>query len=225
MDAAGLTLSLIDLCGRLYKICQTAKNAPEVVKKLVEELVALQLTLESVNHAIAKLQQHPSVLRKIEIEIASCLKDLEELYTEVNTSSKGLRGEIKGWWRKFKWPLKENETREYILQIDRLKTHLVIELQAHHMYNTIHNVLLVLLASTNIIYVGILQRRKLIDRKSNVSNRESRGKPRIWSARNRIWREKSWSNKEKRKPDGSEVRLLIIKIPTSRANLAFIPTR
>lgn len=126
MDVAGLTISLIQLCGRLFDYTRSVKNAPSDVKRLAEELESLRPTLENVRSVLDR-QQQCMVLQKLDTEITKCLQDLD---SKVSAPSDGFRGEIKGFWRRFKWPLKENETREYILQIHRLQTSLVIELQA-----------------------------------------------------------------------------------------------
>jgi Zn-dependent oligopeptidase len=135
MDAAGLTIALINLCGKLYGTIQAVRNAPEDVRKLVEELAALKNTLESVRSVVASDRQ-TSVLEKLNTEIAACLKDLERLDSKICASSNGLRGAVKEWWARFKWPMKENETREYVSKIEGLKSHLMIALQAHQMYLT-----------------------------------------------------------------------------------------
>jgi hypothetical protein len=53
MEAIGLTVSLLDLCGKLYKTIQSVKNPPEDFNKLAEELTALQSILESVKPVIS----------------------------------------------------------------------------------------------------------------------------------------------------------------------------
>ncbi|KAF8541178.1 hypothetical protein BDD12DRAFT_949430 [Trichophaea hybrida] len=132
MDVAGLTIALIGVCAKLYGTIQAVKNAPEDVKKLVAQLDALKSTLEPVRSVVASGQQL-SVLEKINTEVAACLKDLEKLDSRVCASSRGFKGAIKEWRTRFKWPLKESETQEYISKIDDLKSHLIIALQAHQM--------------------------------------------------------------------------------------------
>jgi hypothetical protein len=56
------------------------------------------------------------------------LENLENLSTKVNVEGK--RARIKNDIQRFKRPLNEDDTRGDILQIDRLKTHLLLELQA-----------------------------------------------------------------------------------------------
>lgn len=124
MDTAGLTVTLLSLCGKLYNYAQSVKNASKDVEELSAELAALQPTLESARSVFGKEQS--TVLQKLNKDIAKCLEDLE---SKLCGSSRGLRGEFIGLWRRFNWPLKESETREYILQIHRLQTSLVIEMQ------------------------------------------------------------------------------------------------
>jgi hypothetical protein len=133
-DIVGLTVSLLELSVKLYNNFQSVKDAPEYVRNLLAELEALQDTLKSVNSALGT--QQSSVLRKLSTELDKCLKDLQRLDDKFRAKTEGKTAWIKGVFKQLKWPLKEAETREYISQIERLKTHLSIELNAHQLYDT-----------------------------------------------------------------------------------------
>jgi hypothetical protein len=130
MDVAGLTISLIDLCVKLYQFSQSIKDAPEYARKLEQELTALEQTLESVKSVLGNKQS--VVLETLRTKITTCLGELEKLSTKVNTE--GRRARVRAFIGRLKWPLKEDETREYITLIDRLKASLMLELQVHEVY-------------------------------------------------------------------------------------------
>jgi hypothetical protein len=137
MDLVGTILSLIDLSQKLYNNFQIAKNAPETVKKLTEELSALHGTLKSVHSAISEehLEQLP-IIAKLGSELSTCLKGLQRLDKKFSAKSEGKTARFVALFRQFKWPFEQDETREYILEIERLKAHLSIELQAYQLYDT-----------------------------------------------------------------------------------------
>ena len=127
MDAAGLTIALIDLCGKLYTAAKSIKDAPETARRLGEGLLALERTLKSVD-SVAK---GSVVLDKLKPDIEFCLGNLKKLSTKINGTK---RDKFRSLVNRFKWPLKESEIREYLEQIERFKATLTIELQAHLTY-------------------------------------------------------------------------------------------
>ena len=127
MDAAGLTIALIDLCGKLYTAAKSIKDAPETARKLGEGLLALERTLKSVD----SVTKGSVVLDMLKTDIVLCLAILEGLSTKINGRKRDM---LRSLVNRFKWPLNESETREYLEQIERLKATLMIELQAHSTY-------------------------------------------------------------------------------------------
>jgi len=126
MDAARLTIALIDLCGQLYTAAKSIKDAPETARRLGEELLTLERTLKSV-----AAMKGSVVLDKLKPDIEFCLGNLKKLSTKINGTK---RDKFRSLVNRFKWPLKESEIREYLEQIERFKATLTIELQAHLTY-------------------------------------------------------------------------------------------
>lgn len=126
MDAAGLALALIDLCGKLYTYARSVKDGPREVAKLADELRALQDTLERVRVVL-----EPAVLTKLKTQITECLEGLRSLDAKVQPPSH--REKFKQWLTRLEWPLKEQETEGYVAAIQRLQGSLSLELLAHQM--------------------------------------------------------------------------------------------
>jgi len=171
MDAAGLTIALINLCGKLYTAAKCIKDAPETARRLGEGLLALERTLKSVDSAM----KGSVVLDMLKTDIVLCFGNLEKLNTKING---GRRDMLRSLVNRFKWPLSESETREYLEQIERLKATLAIELQAHSTYVRTSDSILAEYNKVLTTFAEPLPRRRQIGRRPSV--RSSR-----WSVRSR----------------------------------------
>ena len=131
MDAAGLAISLITLCEKLYKGIKTIKNAPEDIKRLAAELEMLEAILQSVKSTLdGKLLIS---LEKMEEQMRVCLERLKNLDVNVN-AKQGIKARVKRIVGRVTWPWKEDELLQSINLIERLKNDLMIELQVHQVY-------------------------------------------------------------------------------------------
>lgn len=134
MEAVGLTASIIaiiQLTGKTislgYSYVSGVKRASKDVRELMDELLSLKNVLETLQdyvnsspHSIAlqTLNTHDGPLQGIAHE-------LEELYNKLDGKT--------GFMDKLKWPLKEKETAQCIVRVERHKTLFIFALTADQM--------------------------------------------------------------------------------------------
>jgi hypothetical protein len=129
MDVTGLTITLVTLCVKLYTVAQSIKDAPEDVKLLQEKLEGLQKILLTVESTFG--DNPPETLSQLRIDISSCLSSLDSI---VAIETKRMRDKFRRMIGRMKWPLKQDETQKYIVEIERLKGDLTLELQVYQTY-------------------------------------------------------------------------------------------
>lgn len=130
MEAAGLVIAVTGLTVKLIKLStdiEGMKNAPDYVRDLKDELNELRNTLDSVKLACSTM--NPLVCMSLDQKIKSFQQDLERLSARFNSAGKS--AVFKKMLGRVRWPLDEQASRESIDRIERFKTHLVIQLQAH----------------------------------------------------------------------------------------------
>ncbi|KAI5812766.1 hypothetical protein BZA77DRAFT_296578 [Pyronema omphalodes] len=126
MDVTGLTIALVTLCINLYTVAKSIKDAPEDVKLLQEKLEGLQRILLTAESTFG--DNPPETLSRLKLDISSCLSSLDSV---VAIGMKRMRDRFRRMIGRMKWPLKQDETQKYIVEIERLKGNLTLELQVY----------------------------------------------------------------------------------------------
>lgn len=130
-EVVGLVASIIGISQLAAKVTSLGygyvggvKRAPEDIQNFMKELGSLTRVLTTLE-GCAKTHPGSPALEEIENPLQECLQEMEKLVTKMQP---------KGWWKKkvarFKWPLKETETAEYIGRLERHKSFFIIALNA-----------------------------------------------------------------------------------------------
>ncbi|KAH9208786.1 hypothetical protein DL95DRAFT_345079, partial [Leptodontidium sp. 2 PMI_412] len=146
---AGL-LTIADVVVRKgYKFIKNVKEAEESVTKLVEEVNNLSGALHSLNNIIERLEEdHTSFDPSTQIHcIESCYKTLTKIqghFDQAVPSTPLSKGD------KIRWPLKNSQMKELLVEIERHKATMTLAMTAKEM-----SALLEVLAQQNVIREGI----------------------------------------------------------------------
>lgn len=136
MEALGATASiasLIDITIKVailsYEYIGKVKNAQSVVQKLVNELKMLTEILQD----LEKNAQDPEsrVLQRLEFPIRNYFQEVTIRHGKLK-SKKPIGKQY--WWNNLKWPLEEAETSQFLQEIERFKTNLLLAMSSDHRY-------------------------------------------------------------------------------------------
>ena len=117
-----------------YDYFQAVKEAPETVERLTQELKTISRLLEQVFDLLNK-----GVILGQEIIAAGkdCERNLRSMLTEMEkhaNNKKPGRSSLRSFARRLKWPMKEKKIMEWLVQLERFKSTLDLELQKHSLY-------------------------------------------------------------------------------------------
>jgi hypothetical protein len=126
MDPFSIALGGITICqvaGQIIQLGiaygQSVKNLPEDVQALVSEISLLSGVLNSLCAHLGKDENGAVNIELLEGPIQECEQQLEELHQFLLKQQSGSRMRRLG--RALKWPMKEQETRDWIVRMERYK--------------------------------------------------------------------------------------------------------
>lgn len=132
-EVVGLAASIIgviQLTGQLagigYGYIGGVKRAPKDLRDLVRELSSLIDVLTALQDYVEENPQSPALrmLGKKDGPLQGCTEELEALKSNINPKD----GQKLGVRERLKWPLKDTETAQHIVRIERHKSSLSITL-------------------------------------------------------------------------------------------------
>ncbi|KAF8244834.1 ankyrin [Wilcoxina mikolae CBS 423.85] len=138
IDPFSLALGGITICqvaGQVIQLgigyIQSARDLPPAVKLLVSEIALLSGVLNSLCSTLQSEKYGTTIHLSpdlLEVPVQECKTQLEELY-EFLMKHHGTGSKLKNFGRPLKWPMKEQETREWIARMERYKTAFSLVLQ------------------------------------------------------------------------------------------------
>jgi len=138
MDPFSLALGGITICqvaGKIIQLgigyTQSTRELPTEVRLLISEIALLSSILNSLCSSLQSETYGSAAhisLDLLEGPIQECKGQLEELYESL-VKYQGAGSKLKNIGKLLKWPMKEQETREWITRMERYKTAFSMVLQ------------------------------------------------------------------------------------------------
>lgn len=132
VGAAASIVALLQLTGKVasigYSYTTGVKRAPKDVRELLNELNSLTIVLDNLQDYVDANPQSPTLqkLGAVGGPLLECINELEELRRQLETTDSS------GFIARCKWPLKEKETTQSILKIERYKSMFTLALNVNH---------------------------------------------------------------------------------------------
>lgn len=137
MDPFSIVLGGIAICQVAAKVIslgiaygQSVSNLPNEVQSLISEIALLAGVMNSLCSALQSEQANEELtISDILLEtIKECRQQLEDLYQNLANQGAG-NSRLRSLGRALKWPLKEQETKDWIARMERYKNTFSLALQ------------------------------------------------------------------------------------------------
>ena len=138
MDPFSIVLGGIAICECASKIIslgisygQSVNGLPVEVQALISEIRLLKSVLGSLCSTLQSeqsLEEEFTISDILRITIKECEQQLEELYENL-VKPQGTSGKLRALGRALKWPMKEQETKDWLARMERYKTTISMAMQ------------------------------------------------------------------------------------------------